>query len=261
MMSNWAERWARVGYAAGGIVYLTIGWMAILVAWQGRGRIVGAEGAIESIGAQDYGRILLAILALGLAGYAVWRVWAAVSDADHDGTDWKGLIGRAAILCSGFAYGSLAVFAGHRALGETAAVGHPARHWTARMLQHSWGVWLIGLVGVVLVVAGFTEAYYAIAEKYRERLRVREMDSRDREWLLRFGKWGYLAQSVVLALAGWFLLRAAINSDARSAEGLDGTLRTLARQEYGSWLLGVVAVGLMAYGAFMLVQARYRRLR
>ena len=87
------------------------------------------------------------------------------------------------------------------------------------------------------------------------------MDSRDRVWLLRFGKWGYLAQAVVLGVAGWFLLNAARRSGAPPAEGLDGALRIVARQEYGTWLLGIVSAGLAAYGAFMLVQARYRRLR
>src|SRR5690348_10175380 len=100
-MSDWVERWARIGYTACGIVYLIVGWMAILVAWHGRGRIVGTEGAIEIIGGQPYGRVLLVLVALGLAGYAFWRVWAAISDADRDGTRWKGLVARAAILCSG----------------------------------------------------------------------------------------------------------------------------------------------------------------
>lgn len=77
----------------------------------------------------------------------------------------------------------------------------------------------------------------------------------------RFGKWGYLAQAVVLGVGGWFLLKAALSSGVPPAEGLDGALRIVARQEYGTWLLGIVSTGLAAYGAFMLVQARYRRLR
>jgi hypothetical protein len=188
-------------------------------------------------------------------------VWAALSDADRNGSEWKGIIARAAILCSGVAYGTLALFAARRALHSTWLAGNEQHHWTAILLAHTWGVWLMGLVGVVLMVAACVEAYYALAEQYRERLRVNEMDSRDREWLLRFGKWGYLAQAIVLGAAGWFLLRAALIADTRSVQGLDGTLRTLARQEYGTWLLGIVAAGLGAYGAFMLVQARYRVLR
>jgi Domain of Unknown Function (DUF1206) len=236
--------------------------MAIFVAWHGRARIVGTEGAIEVIGGQPYGRVLLALVTLGLAGYAVWRVWAAISDADRDGTEWKGLIARAAIFCSGIGYGALALFAARRALRPTAPAGYQEHHWTATLLQHSWGEWLIGLVGVVLLVSACVEAYYAISEGYRERLRAHEMDSQDRAWLLRFGKWGYLAQAIVLGVAGWFLLRATLTSSgAPPAEGLDGALRIVARQEYGMWLLGIVSAGLAAYGEFMLVQARYRRLR
>lgn len=163
---------------------MIIGWMAILVAWHGRGHIVGAEGAVEVIGRESYGRVLLGLVTLGLVGYAVWRVWAAISDADRDGTEWKGLVARAAIFCSGIGYGALALFAARRALRPTAPAGHQEHHWTSTLLQHSWGEWLIGIVGVLLMATACGEAYYAISEKYRERLRVHEMDSRDRVWLL-----------------------------------------------------------------------------
>lgn len=87
--SAWTERWARFGFATGGIVYLIIGALAVMVAFEHRGRIVGPEGAIEQIGKQPYGRLLLFTVGAGLAGYAVWRVIEAISDTDGDGHDWK----------------------------------------------------------------------------------------------------------------------------------------------------------------------------
>jgi Domain of Unknown Function (DUF1206) len=246
--SPWTERWARLGFATGGLVYILIGVLAVLVAFEHRGRIVGPEGAIELIGREPYGRTLLGVAAAGLIGYAVWRFIAAVSDLDHDGSDWKGLLTRAGVVCSGIAYSSLGVFAIRRALGGHAPNRDAARHWTAELLQHSWGVALIVLVGLILIGAAIAEAVFAMTEKFRDRLSLGSVDAEQRRWLIRFGKWGYLAQSVVLCLIGVFLITAAVKSDPASARGLDGALRVLAQQQYGPWLLGVVAVGLTAYG-------------
>jgi hypothetical protein len=259
-MSGWTEQWARFGFAVGGIVYLIIGVLATMVAFEHRGRIVGPQGAIEQIGRQPYGHVLLLAVAVGLAGYAVWRFMVAISDVDRSGSDWKGMIVRAGVLCSAVAYSSLSSFAFHRALGSGTPRDDAARHWTARLLAHSWGAALVVLVGLTLMGAGIAQAIYAFSGKFREKLRRSNTSSSDLDLLVQFGKWGYLAQAVVLCLVGMFLVTAGANSDPRSARGLDGALRALARQEYGPWLLGAVAIGLAAYGIFMLMQARYRKL-
>ncbi len=257
--SAWTERWARFGFAAGGIVYLIIGALAVMVAFEHRGRIVGPEGAIEQIGKQPYGRLLLFTVGAGLAGYAVWRVIEAISDRDRDGHDWKGLLTRAGVFCSAVAYAALSVFAFHRALGGAAPQGDETRHWTARLLAHPWGAALVVIIGLILIAAGIAQAVYALSRKFRETLRRTNAASGDLDLLIRFGKWGYLAQAVVMCMVGGFLVVAGARSDARSARGLDGALRALARQEYGPWLLGAVAAGLAAYGVFMLMQARFRK--
>jgi hypothetical protein len=101
---------------------------------------------------------------------------------------------------------------------------------------------------------------YAAREGFRRYLRLEEVKGAAREWIIRLGKWGYIALGVVFGLIGWFLVSAAVHSQANRVQGLDGALRSLAQQSYGPWLLGIVAAGLAAYGAFMLVEARYRRL-
>lgn len=256
----WTERWARFGYVTGGVVYILIGLTAVLVALEHGGRLVSPEGAIEVIGNRSYGRILLSVAAIGLTGYAVWRFIAAISDVDHDGSDWKGILTRAGMICSGIGYGSLAVFAFRRAFGDHGGRHDAARHWTAELLRHSWGVALIVLIGLILISAAIAEAIFAVTEKFRDRLRLGSVGSENRRWLLRFGMWGYLAQAIVMGLIGGFLITAAVTADARKALGLDGALRVLVQQEYGPWLLGIVAIGLTAYGAFMLVEAQYRKL-
>ena len=257
--NQWIQTWAKLGFAVGGIVYLIIGLLAILVAYENRGHIVGPEGAIQRIGEQPYGKVLLGIVSVGLLGYAVWCFIQAILDADRDGNDLKGIAVRIGEFCSGLAYVSLGLLAFHRMRGDHTA-GNSARHWTAEILAHDSGAWLIALAGAIFAGVGVGLVVYAAREGFRKYLRLDGANRAAREWIIRLGKWGYIALGVVFCLIGGFLCSAAVHSEANRVQGLDGALRILAQQSYGPWLLGFVAAGLAAYGAFMLVEARYRRL-
>jgi hypothetical protein len=257
--NHWIQTWAKLGFAVGGFVYLMIGFLAFLVAYRNRGNIVGPNGAIERIGAQPYGEFLLGVISLGLFGYAVWCFVQAIWDTDQDGKDLKGIAFRIGGFCSGLAYASLGLLAFNRMRGYHTG-GNPARHWTAEILAHGWGSWLVGWAGIIFAAVGIGLVIYAARGGFRKYLRLEEAHRAARQWILLLGKWGYIALGVVFGLIGWFLVSAAVHSEANRVKGLDGALRALARQSYGPWLLGVVAVGLAAYGAFMLVEARYRRL-
>lgn len=257
--NHWIQTWAKLGFAVGGFVYVMVGFLAVLVAYDNRGHVVGPKGAIQRIGAQPYGEFLLAFVSIGLFGYAAWCFVQAILDTDRDGNDLKGIALRIGEFCSGLAYGSLGLLAFNRMRGEGAG-GSSARHWTAMILAHGPGAWLVGLAGVIFVAVGFGLVTYALREGFRKYLRLEEMDGAAREWIVQLGKWGYIALAVVFGLIGWFLVSAAVHSEANRAKGLDGALQTIAEQSYGPWLLAIVAVGLAAYGAFMLVEARYRRL-
>jgi Domain of Unknown Function (DUF1206) len=257
--SAWAERWARFGFITGGVVYIITGIVAALVAFEHRGRIAGPEGAIDRIGRQPFGQWLLAIGAVGLLGYALWCFTQALWDTDHDGRSLKGIAARTGQFCSGLAYLALAIFAFHRMFGSTEAADQGTRHWTARLLAHTWGVWLVAFIGIVLIGAGIAEVVYGLSGTFRQYLRLGQVSWSDRDWITQIGTWGYVAQGVVLSLVG-ALVVAAVHSNPRSAVGLDGALRALAEQPFGPWLMAVVALGLASYGVFMLIQARFRKL-
>jgi Domain of Unknown Function (DUF1206) len=55
-------------------------------------------------------------------------------------------------------------------------------------------------------------------------------------------------------------VKAALEYDSQEAIGLGGALKEVARQPYGSFLLGLVAAGLLLYGLYCLVESRYRKL-
>jgi hypothetical protein len=257
--SPWMQAWARAGFAIGGIVYVIIGILAVLVATARQGRAQGPDGAIGYIGAQPFGHILLAIVTAGLFGYGAWCFVQAFCDSDHDGKDLKGIAIRIGEFFSAVAYLSLAVLALHRMEGKPAQ-GNAAAHWTAKVMAHSWGSPIVAVTGVVLIAVGVGLVVYGTREKFRKYLQLSLAEDTDREWIIRFGKWGYSAQGVVFCIIGGFLFSAAVHSNPGEARGLDGALQWLAQQTYGPWLLGIVAAGLGSYGLFMLVEARYRKL-
>lgn len=257
--NQWIRSWARLGFAVGGIVYLIVGLMALLVAYQNRGKIVGPEGAIQRLGEQPYGEVLLGIVSVGLFGYAAWCFVQATFDTDHDGNDLKGIAIRIGAFCSGVAYVSLGLLAFHRMHGEPSS-GNQARHWTAKILTHDWGPGLVILGGITFAAIGTGLMVYAVQEGFSKYLQLHEASAAARKWIIRLGTWGYFALGIVFCIIGVFLVNAGVSSQPNRVLGLDGALRVLAQQSYGPWILGLVAAGLAAYGVFMLVESRYRRL-
>jgi hypothetical protein len=132
--------------------------------------------------------------------------------------------------------------------------------WTARLLSQPFGQWLVGIVGAFTIGLGFYQLYKAYKAKFRKQMKLHEMSSTEETWATRIGRLGEAARGVVFVIIGFFLLQAARQSDASQAQGLDGALQSLSQQPHGPWLLGIVALGLVAYGIHMGVQARYRRI-
>ncbi len=256
----WVERLARLGYGAKGVVYLLVGGLAILAALGRGGKKTSAAGALATIAGQPLGKLLLAVLALGLAGYALWCLVQGSLDPEHKGTDAKGLAKRLGYVLSGLAYAGLAL-AAVRILRGGAGAGKSGstQDWTARLLAQPLGQWLVAAVGAVIIAVGLNTLYIASKGTFRDKLKLAQMSAAEQTWATRMGKIGLMARAVVSGLIGWFLIRAALFADPNQARGLDGALKVLAQQSHGRWLLGAVAVGLAAYGVYSFVEARYRR--
>ena len=258
--SRWVEILARLGYAAKGVVYLIIGVLAVQLAWGGGGQITGGQGALHTIAGQPFGQALLWLMVIGLFGYVVWRFVQSVMDVEHCGSDGKGIAKRVAQAVSGVVYGSLAIYAAKLALGSGGGGGGSTESRTASLMSNTWGVWLVGLIGVIVIGYGLRQLYHAYQVDFTKRLVTSEMSSTERTWAIRIGRFGLAARGVVLMMIGWFFIQAAITHDPSQARGLDGALAELAGTGYGPWVLGLVALGLVAYGVYQLVLARYRRM-
>ena len=252
----------RAGYAAKGIVYVVMGALAAKVALGTGGKTTDTRGAIGVIGDGPMGTIALVAIGVGLLGYMLWRLIAAATDAEGEGSEPTKLVVRAAQAGRGIAYGVLGVQA-LRALGgdDVGSQGAAARHWTARLLDMPFGRALV--VGVGLGVLGYAayQLYRAFSDKARKHLDLAEAGPTQATWIVRLGRFGIAARGVVFAMIGVFLVRAGMNRDSGEAGGIAQSLQALGNASYGRLVLGAVAFGLIAYGAYQLATARYRHMR
>jgi len=256
---RWIERLARFGFAARGLVYILVGVLAAEAAAVG-GRATDAHGAIQAIGQQQhFGTLLLLVLALGLAAYAVWRFAQAWLDLEHKGNDVQALATRATFVVSGLGHAALAISAVSLAIGLQQGHSNAVRTWVTRVLSAPYGRWLVAAVGLAVIGTGVYQFYKAYMALFENDLLISEMSADARLWSRRVGRAGLAARGVTFGVIGWFLLRAGLDANAHEARGVAGALRLLGRQDEGHWLLFVVAVGLAAYGFSSLVDARYRR--
>lgn len=258
--SPWIERFARIGYAAYGTVYALVGVLAAQAALGHGGKTAGREGALRSILAAPMGGVLLALVALGLIGYAVWRVFQGIMDPENEGSGAKGAAKRAKNVFDGLFHGALALSAAQLALGSSGGGGGPD-DWTARLMAQPFGRWLVVAIGAGILIAGTYQFYELYRVRFMQHLKPGEMSDRERTWTRRIGRIGYAARGIVFGVMGIFLMLAALHSNPQEARGLGGALQTLDRQPFGPYILGIVALGFVAYGAFMFVVARYRRIR
>lgn len=248
---------ARSGYAARGLVYAFVGILAVQAAFGGGGATTDTHGALREIAQQS--TALLWLVAVGLFGYAVWRVVQGVLDPEHKGSDPKGLAKRGAMVASGIVYGGLALAAVRLAQGSGSG-GDGTQGWTAELMGKPFGRWLVALAGIAVIVSGFYQIASGWSGKFQKHLKMNEMSAEEQRLARNTGKVGLISRGLVFLLSGWFLVQAALAFDPGQARGLGGALALLAGQPYGPWLLGLVALGLVAFGAYSLLLARYRRI-
>lgn len=263
--AKWIERLARFGYAAKGIVYLIVGILAFQAAFNWGGRITGSQGAFRTIANQPFGNILLFLVGIGLLGYVVWRWVEAFRDPEHNDSGLSAFGRRLSYFVSGLIYASLAIFALRMAFsspgsGGSGGGGSSTTQRTATLLSQPFGQWLVGVIGVAIVAYGFYCFYKAYATKFRRHLKIAEMSAKEEKWSTRIGRFGLAAKGVVSVIIGYFFIQAARASDASQVRTTEGALQAIQQQPYGAWLMGLVALGLIAYGIHLGVQARYRRI-
>lgn len=245
---------ARLGLLARGAVYAIVGVLAFKLALGDGGKTTDQQGAMTTLAKQGSGKVLLIALAVGLAAYASWRLWRAKTGKE-DGTKE-----RISALVSGIAYFLLCATAVKILVdGSGGGGGSPEDEATGGVFDWPYGRYIVGAVGVVIVLEGLGQLYTGLRQKFCEKARTNEMSDKVRRVYGWLGTLGYCARFVVFGLIGGFLIKAAYDHDADEAVALDGVLAKVANQDLGPLLLGAVAVGFMAFALFCLAESRYRR--
>jgi hypothetical protein len=252
---------ARLGFAARGLVYLLVGWFALDAARLGSAPADNQE-AMGSLLNKPLGHILVAAIAIGLAGYALWRLSEAVLDPERRGTEPKAIVERIGFGWSALVHAFLAVYAGKLALHLTRPETNPseerARSWSGWLLEQPGGEWLLGLIGLLLIGGAAAQAWKAWRGSFTRELAGNVPLP---GYVCLAGQIGYAARALVFLLVGWFLVHAALEASPHEAGGIGQALRTLREQPYGPVLLGITALGLMLFGLYSFIEARFRRIR
>jgi hypothetical protein len=258
--SRWVEPLGRAGLVAKGVLYAVIGILALQVAFGADEKNPDKGGALRTIAQQPFGKALLVLLALGLAGYALWRLAQAVLDRDGEGEGPKGLAKRGGSLAKAAWYGVLCALTVSTLVGNGGGGGGNEQQTTAGVFDRPLGRYVVYAAGIAFVAAALFNLWRAITCKFNKKLNTHEMGDAEESAATTAGVLGHGARFVVFSLIGLFLVRAAWHFDPNEARGLDGALLEVSRQPYGGVLLGGVAVGLLAYAGYCFVEAKYRRI-
>jgi hypothetical protein len=265
--SPWVKLLARAGFASRAVLSCTIGILAALAAFgDGDGKTTDSKGALRELHDRpfgSFGQVLLAIVAVGLFGYALWLFVQAFLDPERPARPNKG---RPFMRVGWFTAGALHVTLGIYAIGLVTgkALGSAedgTKSWTARLL--GWdgiGPALVGGLGLIVIGLAMWDLYKAVKAKLDRHLDLSRLGRATRKVVVDLARFGLAARAVVFALIGSALVMAAVRANPYEAKGLGETLARIRGWSFGWVLLAIVAIGFIAYGVYQLVEARYRRI-
>ena len=254
--SVWMARLGRVGLGARGVLYVLLAYLAVRVAFGQPNSSADTQGALQTVARQPFGDVLLAGLAVGFGAYAFWQLTtAALGGSTRAGSDKKAK--RVTALLNGVCYSFLCVSTIALAAGSSRSAGSDkaTADLTSKIMQHSFGRTLVGIVGVAVIVTGVVLAWRALSG--RAEFELQPIGRSVRRGVETLAKVGRTARAVIIAAVGVFVVQAALTFDPGKAKGLDGTLKSFAHTPIGPWLLVLIAAGVLAFGAYSLAAARY----
>ncbi|MES3019617.1 MAG: DUF1206 domain-containing protein [Bacteroidota bacterium] len=253
---------ASAGLAAKGLVYVLLGILAFMAAFGINGkssRNTSKSGVFDFIYDQPAGTILLWVVVLGLVCYVIWRVIEAFADTEGKGKDVKGILARGRYLFSGLVYGALAVKAFNMLVFHEKGSGNKSREATEELLSQPFGQWLVGLVAFAFLAVGIYQIFYGLSEKYRKHVN-KYVPAKAKPLFLNAGKIGYVARGIVWLLFAYLFFQAAFSANSAETGDTPQAFSVLSQSSYGPYLLALIAVGLVFYGLFNFVRARYEEI-
>jgi hypothetical protein len=259
----WIETFARVGFAAKGVLYMTVSALAAAAAL-GMGGMSNPDShvALEKVFQAPFGRVLVGVIAVGLVGYAAWRIIEGITNP-RGKRGAKGIatrigsIGRGVIhLALAFAAGMLALY---RDNGGGGGGGGRAREWVGKAMAMPGGVYLLWIAAAGFLAYGVYQLFNAYRAKLSRQLQLGSLSSGVRRAVVGISRFGIAARGIVFGTIAVLLYRAARDHNPKQAGGLGDSMRELL-VSFGRWPYLAVALGLGAYGIYELINAKYRRI-
>lgn len=247
------NRVQTIGQASKGIVYCIIGALTALAAFDMGGQKAGKSDVINFLQEQPFGQFIVIALSLGIVAYALWRFYKAIADPKNKGDDASGFAKRFGYFSSGLVYLLFAISVLTSVTGTGG--GGSQQYFLAELMTQSYGPALIGLAGIILIGVGVYQIYKGYSGKYLHELNA--MRTSRHNLLKNSGKFGYMARGVVFGIIGYFVTMAAVTQNTTMVRGTQGAFTFLQQQSYGYLLMGIVAIGLLGHGIFMLFVAKY----
>ena len=245
---------ARAGLAARGTVYLLIGVLALLVARGSSGQKVDQKGALAELLSHAHGSVLVVLLAIGFFGYAVWRLseaaFGVTGEPDSAGPRLKSAV-------RGVAYLVLTFTAVSALAGSRTSQSSQQRSLTAEVMSHTGGRFLVVVVGLAIVAAGFAMVVEGVRLTFMRFFRA--VPPGVRRVVVHLGRVGTIGRGAVFGVIGVLVVSAAWTFDPDKAGGFDTAFRTLLSQPFGQVLGIVAALALVAFGVYGFAEARWRR--
>ena len=260
------ETLLRLGFIVRGLIYGVMGLLAFQVVLGRGGKLTDPQGAIAAIGNTTFGGILLYGILVGLAAYGLWGLIRAIFDPLHKGTDAKGSVERIGFAISGFSYLGLGfatynLIQGRASAAQNGAQSAQLQHTAGAILSKPWGGWVVGFAAILMIIAGYLEMKKGFDHGFHQQFNSYALTNDQRKIITRIGRFGEFARGVVYTLIGLFLLVAAYTNNPSKAQGIDGVFSSLLQQPFGPWLLGIVALGLIAFGFYSMMSGVLLRLK
>ena len=246
---------ARAGLTARGFVYLVMGILALLIA-RGAHAQADQKGALAQVMAKPYGSLVVTLIAVGLAGYALWRLSEAAVGVTGEGRKPGP---RLKSLARGLIYAFFTLSAVSLLKGSRGAQSTQERGYASKLLSHQGGSWALALVGLVVVVVGLATIKEGLQLKFMRYFPSGHLSPRLHAAIRTLGRIGTVARGFVFTITGVLVISAGLTHNAAKAGGLDVALKTLRDRPYGGPLLALVAIGLIIFGIYGIAVARYRR--
>lgn len=250
---------ARTGLVAKGIIYAIIGILTFLAAFNLGGQKTGKLQVLDFLEKQAFGKILLIIIALGLMCYAFWRLTQAIKDPENIGDDKKAKAKRAGYFISGLLYLGFGVIAFLDAVGSANnSSGSSGKN--SSFLATNFGLIVLGIVGVVLIGIGIYQFTRIKEDKFQKKFSSKALSEEKRKrTIYNSAYFGLASRGVIFLILGFFCIKAAYTSDPNKIKTTEEVFSFIKESSYGSWLLGIVAAGLISYAIYTFMLAKYRR--